>query len=115
MSRTRLQRALHVRVRDTGRGPTVDVRFYTQSLGVPLTSCIGTLRCSHQFFAEIMRPLIRKGAEAISLPLSFDVRPRGEKFAADDPTLAGPSPFPDVPRLGERHAPSVPPQPSTSP
>lgn len=102
MSRTKLQRALHIRVRDSGKGPTIDVRFYTQSLGVPLTTCIGTLRCSHQFFAEILRPLIRSGADAIDLPYSLDVRPRGEKFSADDPTLAGPLPFPDLPRLGER-------------
>lgn len=112
MSRTKLQRALHVRVHDAGNSPTVDVRFYTQSDGVPLTSCIGTLRCSHQFFHEVLRPLIRKGAEQNTIPYTLDVRPRGEHWRmASDVVREGPTPFPDAQRLGVASSPPVPYQP----
>jgi len=99
MSRTKLERVLHVRVIDPGNTHTVAVRFYTQSRGVPLTTCVGALKVARPFWTKVLRPLLRAGAIATNIPVTLDVRPRGERTISAPPK--GPDPLPNMPRLGE--------------
>ncbi|HYW49725.1 MAG TPA: hypothetical protein VE861_03915 [Gemmatimonadaceae bacterium] len=104
MSRTKLQRALHVRVTDPGNAPTVAVRFYTQSDGVDGTAPVGVLHVAHQFFGEVLKPLLLHGARATQLPITIDVRPRGEIWRDDATDRARPAPLSSIPRLGTARA-----------